>query len=75
MQPITIDLHGYSRDEALETLDKSLPGWVETAMKGESPWVTPVDIVCGGGSQLLSETVKGWIRANRQVANRPKSIR
>ncbi|KAL7540296.1 hypothetical protein ACHAXR_010011 [Thalassiosira sp. AJA248-18] len=42
-------------------------------MRGEYPWVIPVDIVCGGGSQILSEAVKAWIRNNRQVANRPKN--
>ena len=71
--PIVLDLHGFSKDEALKKLDECLPAWVETAMSGESPWVLPVDIICGGGSQILSEAVKGWIRSNHQVANRPKS--
>ena len=42
-------------------------------MKGAYPWVIPVDIVCGGDVQVLSEAVKGWIQSNRQVANRPKN--
>ena len=70
--PITIDLHGFTKDEALKKLDESLSGWVDTAMGGEYPWVIPVDVICGGGGQILSEAVKDWIRSNRQVANRPK---
>ncbi|KAL7538823.1 hypothetical protein ACHAXR_008814 [Thalassiosira sp. AJA248-18] len=71
---ITIDLHGYSKDVALDALNESLTAWVDTAMRGEYPWVIPVDVVCGGGSQILSEAVKVWIRSNRQVANRPKNF-
>ena len=70
--PITIDLHGLSKDEALHRLDTNLPSWLKTAMEGSYPFVISVDIVCGGGSQILSEAVKNWIRRNRQVANRPK---
>ena len=70
--PITLDLHGYIRTAAIQKLNEMLPIWVDTAMKGEYPWVIPVDIICGGGSQILSEVVQNWIRANRQVANRPK---
>ena len=69
----TLDLHGLSQYEALKKLDVSLPVWVANAMKGESPWVIPVDIICGGGGQVLSEVVKEWIRNNSQVANRPKN--
>ena len=69
---ITIDLHGCSKDEAVNKFDSMLPGWIDDAMKGESPWVIPINIICGGGSQILSEAVKNWIGANRQVANRPK---
>ncbi|KAL7538523.1 hypothetical protein ACHAXR_008615 [Thalassiosira sp. AJA248-18] len=72
--PISIDLHGYSKDEALKKLDESLPVWVDTAMKGVYPWVIPVDIICGGGSQILSEVVHTWIHTNRRVANRPKGF-
>ncbi|KAL7539744.1 hypothetical protein ACHAXR_009565 [Thalassiosira sp. AJA248-18] len=72
--PISIDLHGYSRNEALVKLDESLSVWVDTAMKGEYPWVIPVDIICGGGSQILSEVAQKWIRTKSQVANRPKGI-
>jgi len=71
---IIIDLHGYSRDEALIKLDESLPVWVNSAMRGEYPWIIPVDIICGGGNQFLSEVVHNWIRANHQVANRPKGF-
>lgn len=69
-----IDLHGLPKDEAVEKLDESLSVWVDTAMRGEYPWVIPVDIVCGGGSQILSGAVKDWIRRNCQVANRPKNF-
>jgi len=71
---IVIDLHGSSRDEALENLNSDLTLWMDTAMKGDYPWVVPVDIICGGGSQLLSDVVKDWIQANRNVANRPKGF-
>ncbi len=70
---VTLDLHGLTKEEALEKLDGSLPAWVDTAMKGEYPWVIPVNVICGGGSQVLSDVVKEWIRTNRQVANRPKN--
>merc|ERR1711957_773172 len=53
-----IDLHGCSKEEALEKLGKSLPIWVDTAMKGSHPWVMGVDIICGGGNQILSDVVK-----------------
>jgi hypothetical protein len=33
------------------------------------PWMLPVDIVTGGGSQVLAEAVEHWIRQNN-VANR-----
>ena len=69
---IILDLHGCTQDEALAKLDKSLPIWHDIAMKGEYPWVVPVNIVCGGGAQILSEVVQNWIRTTRQVANRPK---
>ena len=68
-----IDLHGCTRDQALQRLDAALTDWVKTAMEGEYPWVMPVDIICGGGSQILSETVEGWIKDKKNVANAPKS--
>ncbi len=39
-------------------------------MRGDCPWVIPVDIICGGGSQALSDVVRDWIRANPQVVNK-----
>ena len=69
----TIDIHGCTKDEALLKLDERLPKWVDTAMKGEYPWVIPVKIVCGGGSQILSEVVETWIRQNEEVSNAPKN--
>lgn len=68
-----IDLHGHTKEEALEKLDESLPTWINTAMR-EDPFIVPVDIICGGGNQILSEVVQTWIRSKRQVANRPKGI-
>ena len=70
---ISIDLHGCSKDEALDKLVSSLPIWVDSAMMGEYPFVVAVDVVCGGGNQVL-ETVETWVRRNPQVANRPKSF-
>ena len=67
-----IDLHGCTKDQALSKLDEALVDWVDTAMKGEYPWVMPVEIGCGGGNQILSEVVEGWIRARKNVANAPK---
>lgn len=71
-RPLIIDLHGCSQADAMKLLDKGLPNWVDSAMKGEYPFVIPVDIICGAGNQILSEVVENWIRTNRQVANRPK---
>ena len=72
LSKVSLDLHGLSKKKALEKLNKSLPQWVDIAMKGAHPFVIPVDIVCGGGSQELSEVVATWIRSEKQVANRPK---
>lgn len=52
----TLDLHGCTRDEAIIKLNESLKVWVDTAMKGYHPFVITVVIVCGCGSQVLSET-------------------
>lgn len=71
---IMIDLHGLTKDEALTKLDKNLPKWVDTAMKGEHPFVIPLKIVCGGGNQILSEAVESWIKQNDQVSNAPKNL-
>ena len=40
----------------------------------EDGFAMPVDIICGGGHQILSEVVEQWIRTNRKVANRPKGF-
>jgi len=71
---IMIDLHGLTAEEAVYKLDKHLPDWVDTAMKGTYPFVIPVKIVCGGGSQILAEVVENWIRQNDHVANAPKNM-
>lgn len=67
-----VDLHGCSREEAIERLDSSLIDWMDTALKGEYPWVIPATIVCGGGNQIISETVETWIKSNKNVANAPR---
>ena len=69
-----VDLHGCTQEEALAKLDECLPEWVDTAMKGEYPWVITAKIVCGGGSQVLSEAVEGWIKRNPNVSNAPKNL-
>ncbi|KAL7525940.1 hypothetical protein ACHAWF_001574 [Thalassiosira exigua] len=68
-----LDLHGLTREDALHMLNACLPRWVDDAMKGEYPWVVLVNIVCGGGSQTLSEAVENWIKQSRNVSNAPKS--
>ena len=69
-----IDLHGLSAEEAVYRLDENLPNWIETAMKGTYPFVIPVKIVCGGGSQILAEVVENWIKQNDHVAKAPKNM-
>jgi DNA-nicking Smr family endonuclease len=69
---LSIDLHGYTREQALQELDTKLPEWVNTAQRGQYPFVIPVTIICGCGSQILSEAVDEWIKSNDNVANAPK---
>jgi DNA-nicking Smr family endonuclease len=64
-----LDLHGCSRDEAIVKLSNSLSKWLDAAMK-EHPYTLPVNIITGGGCQIISDTVEHWIRENRNVANR-----
>jgi len=71
---IMIDLHGLTAEEAVYRLDRHLPDWIESAMKGTYPFVIPVKIVCGGGSQVLAEVVENWIKENDSVANAPKNM-
>jgi len=71
---IIVDLHGYTKTEALETLDDKLPQWNDMAMSGSYPFVMPVEIICGGGNQILSEVVKQWIKWNDKVSNAPKNL-
>lgn len=69
---ITIDLHGLTSVEAESKLNESLPVWVKIAMHGSYPFVTRVNIICGGGAQILSEVVENWIKQNEKVSNAPK---
>jgi len=70
----TIDLHGCTKSEALSKLNSSLPHWVDTAMKGDYPFILPVSIICGAGSQILAEVVEKWIKSNLMVGNAPKKL-
>lgn len=67
-----LDLHGCTREEALVKLDESLNVWFDAAMQGSYPFVKSAVIVCGCGSQTLSETVQDWIRSNDKVSNAPQ---
>eukprot|EP00956_Cyclotella_meneghiniana_P018395 scaffold30603_cov21-Cyclotella_meneghiniana.AAC.1 len=69
---ICLDLHKLTKEQALAALNDSLPTWIETANSGMYPFVVQVQIVCGKGSQLLSEVVKQWINSQQQVAHAPK---
>jgi hypothetical protein len=69
----TLDLHGCTRVEAIAKLNESLEVWVDTAMRGYDPFVITAVIVCGCGSQVLSETVQEWIKSTGQVRNAPKN--
>ena len=69
----TLDLHGCTKEEAIQQLNYHLTLWEDTAMKGLYPFVIPAKIVCGCGNQILSEVVEEWIRSNKQVANAPKN--
>jgi len=68
----TIDLHGFTKSEATDKLDEVLPSLVDEAARGSYPFVISANIVCGGGSQELSETVATWIKKTKRVANAPK---
>jgi len=69
---ISIDLHGLTKEQALIDLDAKLPEWIDSAMRGAYPFIIPVVIICGGGNQILSETVDQWIKCNENVAKAPK---
>lgn len=70
---IMIDLHGLTKEDALNQLDEALPTWIDTAMKGVYPFVIPVKIVCGKGNQILAEVVENWVKQSDNVANAPKN--
>ena len=69
----TLDLHGYTTEEALLKLDEYLSIWVNTAMEGCYPFVQPAVIICGCGNQVLSEVVQDWIKCNDKVSNASKA--
>jgi DNA-nicking Smr family endonuclease len=68
-----LDLHGCTREEAIARLNESLEKLVDIAMKGYDPFVITAVIVCGCGSQVLSETVQEWIKSTSQVRNAPNN--
>jgi len=74
VESITIDLHGYTKEAAVEKLNASLPSWIDAAMRGDYPFVVPVTIICGAGGQVLSEVVEQWIRDNERVANARRNM-
>jgi hypothetical protein len=69
----TLDLHGCTKEDAIVKLNESLEVWFEIAMKGSYPFVITAVIVCGCGSQVLSETVQDWIKSTSRVRNAPKN--
>lgn len=69
---IPLDLHGHTKEQAVAALNENLPSWIETAMKGEYPFLVQVEIVCGKGNQILAEVVEGWIKHEKHVANAPR---
>ena len=68
-----LDLHGFSAEDARSKLEKCVGQWMKEAMV-EYPFVIRVDIICGGGAQVLSDVVGEFIRHTPQVANRPKGL-
>eukprot|EP00956_Cyclotella_meneghiniana_P005117 scaffold6369_cov73-Cyclotella_meneghiniana.AAC.3 len=68
----SLDLHKLTKEQALAALNDSLPTWIETANSGMYPFVIQIRIICGKGSQALSEVVMQWIDSQQQVAHAPK---
>ena len=64
-----VDLHGCTQEEAVERLNEWEGTTMDSAMKGEYPFVIPAVIVCGAGTQILSEVVENWIKEKKNVAN------
>lgn len=68
-KPLIIDLHGSTKEGALEKLNIELPKWIGKAME-EHPWTVRVDIVTGCGCQVLADVVEQWIHEKKTVAKR-----
>ena len=68
-KPLIIDLHGSTKEGALEKLNIELPKWIDKAME-KHPWIVRVDIVTGCGCQVLADVVEQWIREKKTVAKR-----
>ena len=71
---ISIDLHGFTKAEAVELLNETLPQWNDIAMCGSYPFVIPIEIICGCGSQVLSEAVEQWIKQKENVSKAPQNL-
>lgn len=71
---ISCDLHGCTKAEACQKLNRNLEEWNEIAMYGSYPFVKTVEIICGSGSQTLSETVHDWIQEHDNISNVPKKL-
>jgi hypothetical protein len=67
--PYTIDLHGCTKEDAVNKLDSSLPFWIDEATK-ELPGTVGVNIIAGGGNQIVAEAVEHWICEKRNVGKR-----
>merc|ERR1712194_606031 len=68
-----LDLHRFTREEALFKLEESRKVWVDMAIQGSYPFVIPAMIVCGCGNQILSEIVQKWIKSTKNICNAPKN--
>ncbi|KAL3789974.1 LOW QUALITY PROTEIN: hypothetical protein ACHAWO_002028, partial [Cyclotella atomus] len=68
-RPRSIDLHGSTKQEAIDALNNILPSWIDAAMKSH-PWTIHVDKITGCGGQVLAEGVEQWIREKRNVRRR-----
>eukprot|EP00956_Cyclotella_meneghiniana_P029365 scaffold70782_cov63-Cyclotella_meneghiniana.AAC.4 len=67
-----LDLHKLTKEQALSALNESVRTWVEKANNGVYPFVIQVRIVCGKGSQTLSDVVMQWVYSQQQVAHAPR---
>jgi len=72
-RPLSVDLHGLNKEQALSELDNRLPTWYESAMRSEYPFILKVTIVCGCGNQVISDVVDQWIKTKEIVSKAPQT--